>query len=107
MGPAKSRAGVLKFLIGLKISSASSRGPVKHHTTPHIFFRRKCSGNGSPGGTLRNAKNPFKSLGAFLINSLYHCSTSFESLIFQSIGPPYTVLTGHVLKKKDVTPPKF
>ena len=35
-----------------------SCGPAYTHTTPHIFFMCRCSGNGGAGGTVRKAKKP-------------------------------------------------
>ena len=47
---------------------------------PHIFFMCRCSGNGGPGGTVRNMKKPVSSFGAFGMNLRYHFMTSAASL---------------------------
>src|SRR5881398_2743763 len=80
IGPTKSSAGFLKARMGLKVCSAFSCGPAYAQTTPHIFFMCRSSGKGGAGGTVRNAKKPFKSSGAPGISSRYHFMTSVASL---------------------------
>ncbi len=57
---------------------------------PHIGFIRSSSGNGSTGGTMRKAKNPFSSRGACGRNSLQARMISSARSGRQSIGPAYT-----------------
>src|SRR5882724_6513042 len=78
--PTKSSAGFLKARIGANVSSAFSCGPAYAHTTPHIFFMCRCSGNGGAGGTVRKAKKPVRSSGAVGMRSRYHFITSAVSL---------------------------
>ena len=49
---------------GARAAPARQAGPLAP-AIPHIFFRCRCSGNGGPGGTVRNAKNPVSWFGAF------------------------------------------
>src|SRR5437667_10570681 len=90
-----------------KEPSASSGAPDQHHTTAHIFCRWSSSGNGGPGGTVRNAKNPFSSSGAFEMNSLYHERISAERSSGHSVGPATTVESGLRRNAKRVTTPKL
>jgi hypothetical protein len=74
---------------------------------PHIFLKCKCSGKGGPGGTVRNAKKPLISSGAWAMNSRYHFMMSGASSISHNIGPAHTVCTGCAWNKNEVTTPKF
>ena len=65
------------------------------------------SGNGGPGGTVRNAKKPVSSSGCAGRNSRYHASTSAAASIGQRIGPAMTVDTGCSWSVNAVTTPKF
>src|SRR5271157_628007 len=75
IGPTRSRAGVRKPRIGLKVSSALSNGPVQHQMIPHIFLLWRCCGKGGPAGTTKKAKNPLTSSGACVMYSRYHFIT--------------------------------
>jgi hypothetical protein len=64
IGPVSSKFGARNFLTGLNASSTFSNGPQYAQTIPHIVLQCNSSGNGGPGGTFENAKNPYKSSGS-------------------------------------------
>jgi hypothetical protein len=59
------------------------------------------SGKAATGGTVRNAKMPFMSSGALVMNSRYQRIKSAAWLIGQSVGPATTVLTGCSRNRKE------
>ncbi len=65
------------------------------------------SGNGSAGGTTRNAKKPPSCLGAAGRNSRYQRRISPERSSGHSMGPPMIVSTGCRRNRNEVTTPKF
>ena len=44
-------------------SAADSSSPASDQTTPHTLRRCSSSGNGGPGGMVRNAKKPLELVG--------------------------------------------
>src|SRR3984885_9040710 len=107
MDAKNSKAGVRKLRTGSRILFACSRVAVEHHTMPHIFLKYKASGKGGAGGTVRKAKNPLISSGAWTMNSRYHFITSEAWSRCHNIGPAHTICTGYAWNRNDVTTPKF
>ena len=100
-------SGVPTASIGAIACSASSSEPTMHQTTMHAFRRWISSGNGGPGGTVWNAKNPVALRERVGRNSRYAESTSSVCSSGHSVGPPTTSETGCAWKVNSVTTPKL
>ena len=81
--------------------------PVQHQITAATFCICSSSGNGGAGGTVRKAKKPPSSSGAFRMNSRYQRISSGALSSDQNIGPATTLSIGCSLAVIEVTTPKL